>query len=597
MTFRTRTDSKPTRRRTRENDSRRALLLNISFGFAIVAAIAMLGGVLFANYYGDHGAAVASVNGQAISKDAVRERAAVNKARYERQTENYGKLRNQGLITTDEYGTFAGSLADSQAPASLYGEALSQLTQESELQQYADSHGIKVTDAQINAEVTKDGTIQEMRHVMVIGVPPKPTAPASQPTAAETQAAQDQAQKYLDSIKSGAKKWDDVATESKAEQYNSTGDLNLTTRDALQLDPQLVNAVFDLKKVNDLTDVFKCEDGMYRFATVTAISPAFVDSDWQSAMNAAGKPDEYRSFARGQAVQEAVKEAVLKQYVTGPSVQRHVLEIAISPGYGAAGDGDEVTFRMMIFAPDHNSAGASTVAKDDAKWTEAKARADAAVTALKADPSKFDAMARDTKINDDQSWASEGGELPWLPGSVIAADPSPGPGLGMLNVATALFGPGVTQNQILGPVQETSAGYVVLQFLGRRPAPDQRMANIQLLLATGVDFSVLARQFSEASDANKGGDMGWVTRHMLDTESESAIFQAPVGGVSRMITKEGSGYWLFKVIDEQNRVPDSTEADKLRQVVFDNWLSDLTMRTNIWTDSAGLDAITPQTGQ
>ena len=78
------------------------------------------------------------------------------------------------------------------------------------MQQYADKNGITVSDADVDAQVTKDGTIPEMRHVMIIAVAPVPTAPAAAPTAAEISQAQTTAQGYLDSIKSGAKKFADV---------------------------------------------------------------------------------------------------------------------------------------------------------------------------------------------------------------------------------------------------------------------------------------------------------------------------------------------------------------------------------------------------
>jgi parvulin-like peptidyl-prolyl isomerase len=91
---------------------------------------------------------------------------------------------------------------------------------------------------------------------------------------------------------------------------------------------------------------------------------------------------------------------------------------------------------------------------------------------------------------------------------------------------------------------------------------------------------------------NNGGDMGWVSRHMLSSDLEDAIFQAPVGGLSRMVTTS-DGLYLFKVLAEETRTPDAATQLKLKSSVFDKWLSDLTAATNIWTDSAGLTAITP----
>jgi parvulin-like peptidyl-prolyl isomerase len=587
MTFRNRIAPKPTRRRVRQDDSRRTLLLNIAFGLATLAALAMLGGVIFANWYGDHWAAIATVGGEQVNKDTVRDRAAVNKARYDRQLRNYGQLRNMGQITTDDYANFASAISDKQG--TLYQDSLDQLTDELVLKQYADKHGINVGDSQVNAQIEKDATIPQMRHVLVLAVEPTSTPPASSSSAAEMQAAQAKAQKYVDDLRSGAKKWETVASE--VNQYlNSSSDLGMITADNTALDPPISEAVFKLAKVNDVTDVFKSDDGLYRFATITGISPAFVDTDWQRSIDSSAKADVYKALARGLAVRAAVKDAVLKQYVETPTVQRQVREIAMRSGYGQPGDGDEVAFRMMVFAPDHDLSGAATVAADSPSWADAKNRAEQAAATLRTDPSKFEAMARDMNINDDGTWSSQGGLLPWLQWSIIQDAQG---GVGLPNLANELYKPHAAKD-IIGPVLESSQGYVVAEFLGIRSAPEIRIADIQLLLATGVRFDVLARQHSEWPDAVDGGDMGWVGRYQVSPEFESAIFQAPIGGVSRLCTQDNQGYWLFQVVDEQTRLPDAKEAAKLRRSLFDSWLTDLKAHTKIWTDTAGLDAISPK---
>ena len=83
----TRYAPKPTRRRTRRDDTRRAVLVTVSFVAAIAVAFSLFTGVFVASYYSDHAAAVGSVNGEAISKDAVRDRVALNVSRDKRMTE------------------------------------------------------------------------------------------------------------------------------------------------------------------------------------------------------------------------------------------------------------------------------------------------------------------------------------------------------------------------------------------------------------------------------------------------------------------------------------------------------------------------------
>ena len=86
--------------------------------------------------------------------------------------------------------------------------------------------------------------------------------------------------------------------------------------------------------------------------------------------------------------------------------------------------------------------------------------------------------------------------------------------------------------------------------------------------------------------------MGWITKYSLSQDLEDAIFQTPVGGISRTV-QNGGYYWIFKVVDEQNRTPTADEATELKTKVFSTWLTDLTNHTNIWTDQTGLTSLYP----
>jgi parvulin-like peptidyl-prolyl isomerase len=587
MTVRSRYAQQPTRRRARRDDSRRAILLTITFVVAIAVSLSLVGGVFAAGYYSDHGVPVASVNGQAISKDAVRDRVALNIARDQRQVQDYLYLRNSGQITPDEYTAVSNTALTDETSTTQYSDALNQLEIDAMLGQYASKNGISVTDQQVKDQIQKDSTIPEMRHVMVIGVAPLATPPANGLTAANLQAAQVQAQAYRDSIGSGGKKFADVSTASTDGSGGATKDYSLTSRDNLTLDPDLVDAIFSLAKPNDITPIFKGSDGIYRFATVTSIVAPYTDTNWQSSL-----PGTYQSYAQAKALQQAVKTQIENKYIATATVQRHVLEIYIGAGYGQPGNGDEVKISMMTFAPNHSSSGAASVATTDPAWTAAKARADAAVATLRADPTKFAAMAKDTTNNDDPYFSSGGGSVPWIPSDLFNAQTaSSQTGLGMTNVQAAVFADGIADGTILDPIQETSAGYVVVKFEGRRAAPDQRIADAQLSVAAGADFATVAKQESEDVYAVDGGDLGWVSPYMLPAVQQTAVFEAPVGGVSRMVSN--TGYYLYKVVDQQTRVPDAATAEKLKKVVFSNWVGELTTNTNIWVDQAGLTALSP----
>jgi hypothetical protein len=586
MTFRSRTSTAPTRRRSRRDDTRRAVIVSIMFVAAIVVSLLLVGGVFATNYYNDHQSAISSVNGEAISKDAVRDRVTLKIARDKQLIQDYLILRNRGTITPDEYDTLSAKPAADQSSTTLYSDALAELQNETQLRQYASKNGITISDQAITEQKTKASTIPEMRHVLLIAVVPYPVPPANGPTASDMAGAKAKAQAFHDEVV-GGKSWTDVTTEVKKIRGGAETDEGLLAADYNQLEPDMMEAIFKLAKVNDVTAVFEGADGVFRFATITSILPAYVDASWEKAM--AG---DYQNYIHGLAVKAAVKAEVEKKYIDTPTVQRRVSEIAISSGYGAVGDGDEVKVSIMVFAPNKSTAKASTVDANDPAWGEAKSRAEAAVATLRADQSKFDSLARDTAYNDDTTWNTAGGSIPWIPSDLFNVQTASGySGLGMTNVQAAVFKEDLAANTILDPIQETTQGWVVVKFEGRRASPVQRIADAQLKLGLGTDFVTVVRAYSEAGDAGMDGDMGWISPYQLADAEFKAIFVTPVGGVSYMV--ESGGYFVYKVFEEQTRLPDAKTAQRLRNVVFNHWLTELTANTNIWTDSAGLTAITP----
>lgn len=158
-------------------------------------------------------------------------------------------------------------------------------------------------------------------------------------------------------------------------------------------------------------------------------------------------------------------------------------------------------------------------------------------------------------------------------------------------MAQFVFAPGLADGAILDPIQEPSQGYVVVKYEGRRPAPDQRIADYLLQLNSGADFSTLATQVSETSDASTGGDLGWVSPYQFSSDQQAAIFQTPVGRVSNIVNS--NGYYLYKIVDEQTRTPDAAQQAKLKKVVFQRWLTELQGNSLVWQDTAAVSALAP----
>jgi peptidyl-prolyl cis-trans isomerase SurA len=89
-------------------------------------------------------------------------------------------------------------------------------------------------------------------------------------------------------------------------------------------------------------------------------------------------------------------------------------------------------------------------------------------------------------------------------------------------------------------------------FLSATPATEsQTLENANKILAQlrgGASFAGYARQYSEASTAAVGGDLGWVRPEQLPTPLAAAIRQMPAGAISNPIPVPG-GFSILAVQD------------------------------------------------
>lgn len=79
----------------------------------------------------------------------------------------------------------------------------------------------------------------------------------------------------------------------------------------------------------------------------------------------------------------------------------------------------------------------------------------------------------------------------------------------------------------------------------------KKLAEVQEKLKKGIDFSVLAKQYSDDTSAKTtGGDLGWITVFNLPYALENLAYSTPVGKTSP-VYKSKSGYHIFKKIAER----------------------------------------------
>ena len=71
----------------------------------------------------------------------------------------------------------------------------------------------------------------------------------------------------------------------------------------------------------------------------------------------------------------------------------------------------------------------------------------------------------------------------------------------------------------------------------------------------GAPFEVIAKQFSQAAAAERGGEVGWIQPGQSAAEIEAALRAMPVGGISKPIRAEG-GYFIIKLHDRRRILVD-----------------------------------------
>ena len=87
----------------------------------------------------------------------------------------------------------------------------------------------------------------------------------------------------------------------------------------------------------------------------------------------------------------------------------------------------------------------------------------------------------------------------------------------------------------------------------------------------GADFAALARDNSEADNAGRGGEMGWIARGQLGEQQIAAIFETPIGETSDVITVTDDGTYLYKVTAEETRTPEGRQLEQIRSSAFGDW--------------------------
>ena len=557
MTFRAKPVVKRTQKHSWESRDRRNLYLNIGFSLVVVVAISILLIAVAATYYNDNLAPVGSVDGESITTAEYRDRGTIEAWRLDEAERRIRTLTVAGRLTQAQADVQAQVIA--QQRQQLGPITLERIIDNRIQATLADDEGVTVSDGDIDARLVEEATTPASRHAWVIEVEPVADPGAAGPTAAQVAEAQAKADAALRDLESGAS-WDDVAKTVSTDSSTApqAGDLGWVQEDDSRLDEAFLKAIYGAE-VDTPTAVVPGADGIFRIGRVTEVAAETVDAAYtDKIVNDGLDLEKYRDVVRGDVIREKLEDMVVADAVQ-PGPQRDSAEIYLSQ---ATLDlpAEAVKVRHILFSPndDPGAASAGEIPEDDPAWGQAKLDAEAAYAKLKADPEQFDALAR--AESDEQSARGEDGT-----GGVLTGYVSADAGY-VESFSTPILDAKAADGDILPPIA-TEFGYHVVQILNHAP----RMEDIKQRVEAGEDFAQLARDLSEGAEASQGGDLGWIARGQLDKRLTDAIFAAPVGGTSAIVTVADDGQYLYLVRDEQERSPTARQENEIRSRAWSDW--------------------------
>ena len=301
MTLRARPVARRRGRAGWDSGDRRNSLINAGFFLAIGISVLILFGYAAYSWYDDHFGAAATVNGQVITKDDLRNRLTIENFRLDYVSSRINTLMAKGRVSQSDGQQQLQFIQ--QRKDQLASLTVDRLVDNLLMGKLAADDGITVSDADIDKELKDEATVGEMRHVWMISVAPEKDETTGESTDQQKRDAQTKATQALGRLKQG-ESWEDVArTVDTTGIAQQAGDLGWLQKDS-GYDQKFMDGVF-AADLNKPTDVILGDDGVYRIGRATEDAPEEVDATFDTQVETANiKQADYRVAAKGDVIRQ-----------------------------------------------------------------------------------------------------------------------------------------------------------------------------------------------------------------------------------------------------------------------------------------------------
>jgi parvulin-like peptidyl-prolyl isomerase len=549
----------------------KSVLTNVAFLVAISLSALLLVSVTAYGWWSDNLAPAVTVNGRSINVSDVRARGEITLFRI--------GLEQQRIRARVSAGTLSSEAGNAQLEAlqAQVDEINNQLTSEVIdallIAQITEERGIRVEESVMDEAWKAETSLPELRLLRRITIDFTPSEDGSAEAAAKAKA-----EGILQELEAGAAFSDLAKRESTDSFAEEGGRIGWSSKDEDPLEDLGYAAAWSLETSGPTDAILRSTD-QYVIFYVDQIREGTDDPDFEKrAADAEINLTLYREIVGERALSDALGEVITKELTTGPQELRDVSYVTV-PVSTSGGEADEVQVRHILYSPNDDAQAAASLDRADPAWAAAKAEADAALAALRANPFKFKKIAEES---DDETSAADGGLLRWaVKGTYTKA------------FDEAVWSPGLTVGEILDVV-ETEFGFHIIQYAGVRTGIKLQFGALAETLKTATDFIATAKELTKDFDGVEVSNAGFVARYSINPELSAIIWRLSAGEVSG-VSALGESLVIVKVDAIETKTLAADQLETLTENGYFVWLEvqrrsvEIAIDGQVVQEASGLD--------